>query len=274
MKRELIAGLICCLCNFKIQAQSTKQAFSDLKTLNYTVESAPDWTNALIRQSGWFGGDGIFTIPMDGIEHRAARGKVLFIFSDSMIGGINDGKLKPGSTMIHNAVAILDGKERGAAKLKFYWRKGKGDKAESVFIPKTAKTENGDYLWLGDGFVNKELNNDLFIFAYRITNVSNAAFGFKEVGNVLIKIPAGDKSPYHAQKQEDTPFYIPDKGEGAALLGQVFMSIQRVPERRPQMVLFMYTELLENGSRYWLPGCCRNILKSTIGGRTGTEKHG
>jgi len=67
----------------------------DLEHLSYTVEEAPDWTNLFIRTSGWFGADGIYAIPTDGARSKGARAssKNMFIFSDSMIGEINDGKL-------------------------------------------------------------------------------------------------------------------------------------------------------------------------------------
>jgi len=34
----------------------------------YSVEAAPEWTNLFNRTSGWFGADGIFSIPLSGVD--------------------------------------------------------------------------------------------------------------------------------------------------------------------------------------------------------------
>src|ERR1700712_2146242 len=71
----------------------------DLTTLKYTVEEAPDWTNLFVRTSGWFGADGIYALPADGARSKgaSAASKNMFIFSDSMVGEIKDGKMQPES---------------------------------------------------------------------------------------------------------------------------------------------------------------------------------
>ncbi len=213
------------------------------ETLDYTVEPATDWNALFNRYTGWFGGDGIFTIPLDGVEHSTAKttSKVLFIFSDSMIGTIKHGKLQPGAVMVHNSVGILKGNKPMSKAMTYYWDKTKDGKPESIFIPKTIQTGPKDYFWLGDGFVNQDLNNSLYIFGYRITNVSEAAFGFKEVGNVLIKIPAGDKPPYVKQQQKDTPFYIGDKGEGMGSFGAaVYVNTKTSGAPNPDGYIYVY----------------------------------
>jgi hypothetical protein len=216
---------------------------TSLTQLKYTVTEAREWTSLLKRQSDWFGGDGIFTIPLDGMEHQtgASKGKILFLFSDSMIGKIKDGKLMPGPVMIHNSVAILKGNKADKAKIGFHWDTDSHGKPQSVFVPKTARTLPGDYFWLGDGFVNRGVDNALYIFGYRIKNVSKAAFGFKEVGNVLIKIPAGASPPYRSQEQKDTPFYIDDKGEGSGSFGAgIYVNTKTAGAPAPDGYIYVY----------------------------------
>lgn len=225
-------------------AQKSKSFSSvDLTTINYIAEPAPEWTSLLKRNVGWFGGDGIFTIPLNGIEHRQAgdKDKVLFIFSDTMIGKIKGNALMPGSEMIHNSVGILTGNKPGKDKMRFYWDTNQSGKPESLFIPQTPKTEKGDYFWLGDGFVNRELNNNLYIFGYRIHNIDAAAFGFKEVGNVLIKIPAHDKPPYKLQQQYDTPFYIDGKDGNTGSFGAgIYVNTNWAAAPRPDGYIYVY----------------------------------
>ena len=200
LSATVILVLISC---FRINAQSV-QNLTDLK---FTVEEAPEWSALMKRHSGWFGADGIYTIPMNGREHAQAgkAQKTLFIFSDTMIGEVTDSTMLPGYKMIHNSVAYLNGNKPDKNQMQFYWDKDKEGKPESIFIPHTPKTKPGDYFWLGDGFFN-QATHATYIFGYRVHNVSDGAFGFKEVGNTIIKLPENSMPPYADQQQMDTPF--------------------------------------------------------------------
>jgi hypothetical protein len=185
----------------------------NLDSISYKVAEAPEWTNLFSRSEGWFGGDGIYSIPMNGKESSPPKvKKTLFIFSDSMIGKVSNGKLQPGAKMIHNAAAVLDGNEPDANKLNFSW-KNTNQNPESIFSPNTRLTGKNDSYWLGDGFVNQELDNATFIFGYRVKSTGGGAFGFAEVGNTLIKIKANEPVPFLNYEQKDTPFYL-DNGNG------------------------------------------------------------
>jgi hypothetical protein len=234
--------LVCFFVDVCAQKSAKLKPVNDLVTVKYSVEKAPEWTAFLKRNSGWFGGDGIFTIPLNGKENKQAlpTGKVLFLFSDSMIGEIKGSVLAPGYKMIHNSVAVLEGNKPDHKKIKFYWKKDKKGSPETVFVPKTPKTSAGDYYWLGDGFVNPELNNNLYIFGYRIKNVSGAAFGFKEVGNTLIKIPANSKPPYSDNKQRDTPFYIDGKDGLGSFGAGIYVNTVAAGAPAPDGYIYVY----------------------------------
>src|SRR6202012_2872396 len=112
------------------------QQKTDLEHLNYTVEEAPDWTNLFIRNSGWFGADGIYAIPSDGARSKGGRSssKNMIIFSDSMIGEIQDDKLQPGAKMVHNTVAYITGDDPLNTDITFSWAEN-NQNPESLFIP-------------------------------------------------------------------------------------------------------------------------------------------
>jgi len=203
----LTALLFICL---DIVAQPGKKGAINLSNLKFKVEEAPQWSALFVKNNGWFGGDGIYTMPLDGLANKHAKpsSNILFIFSDSMIGRIEGDSLRDGFKMIHNSVAILNGNKPDTGRMKFSWQVNSRGEAETVFEPKTAETKPGDYYWLGSGFVDQELHNNIYIFGYRIHNVSNDAFGFREVGNTLIKIPSTLKPPYAGYEQMDTPFFL------------------------------------------------------------------
>lgn len=192
---------------------------TDTSTLKFTAGQAINWTNLLNRKSGWFGADGIFAIPLDGVD-TAGAGKdtvTMLLFSDTMLGDIVNDSLQPGYVMIHNSVALLNGIEPTDNKIHFYWDTVNG-KPIGLFTPNTQHSQPGDYYWLGDGFVNKALKAT-YLFAYRIRDTSTAAFGFAEVGNALIKIPAGSKPPFHNQQQIETPFFFGGTADASGSFG-------------------------------------------------------
>ncbi|GAC1309998.1 MAG: hypothetical protein NVSMB24_26440 [Mucilaginibacter sp.] len=219
------------------------QGVKDLTSLKFSVAEAPEWSDLLTKKSGWFGGDGIFTIPFNGVESRQAntRDSVLFIFSDTMVGEIKDNTLMPGYKMIHNSVAILNGNAPLKNRMKFYWDKDSKGDAESVFIPRTPQTGQSDYYWLGDGFANQALGNSIYIFGYRIKNISTDAFGFKEVGNTLIKIPAGSKPPFKNAEQRDTPFFLTDKkGDSGSFGAGIYVNTKQAGAPHPDGYIYVY----------------------------------
>jgi hypothetical protein len=192
----------------------------DIENLDYTEEEATDWTALFYRTSGWFGADGIFAKPLNGKDNETADSntETMLIFSDTMIGEIADNKLQPGQVMVNNTVAYMKGSQPEADNISFHWAKNGAGKPTSLFSPKMASAEKGDYYWLGDGFLNTELDNTIYIFAYRMRNLDKSEdWSFKEMGTNLIAIPAGSIPPFKDQRQIETPLRFEDGGFGAGI---------------------------------------------------------
>ncbi len=223
---------------------STKKAGAqqntNLNTLHFTAEAAPDWTNLLNRKHNWFGADGIFSIPMNSIDTAGANTpETLILFSDTMLGDIINDSLQPGYQMIHNSVASLRGTSADSNKLRFYWDTVNG-KPIGLFTPNTSHAKKGDYYWLGDGFANKK-ENATYFFAYRVRDTSSAAFGFAEVGNAIIKIPFGSQPPFHDQKQIETPFFLKGTAETYGSFGAcVFDNTKEAGQKKADGYVYVY----------------------------------
>lgn len=234
----LISAMLSCGGN-----STGKKAEDEVTVINekdFTAEPAEDWTNLFLRKSGWFGGDGIFAIPFSGKDSEQ-NDSLLFLFSDTMIGEIRGDSLKPGFVMINNSVALLKGKKADSTSMEFKMAKKKGA-YKAIFSPKTNKPDTDTYFWLGDGFVNPDANNDLFIFAYQITNTHDKSpFPFKETGNVLIRIPAGSPFPYTDQQQTQLPFNDYKKGDETISFGAgVFNNSESAGEAEPDGFVYIY----------------------------------
>ena len=190
--------------------------------LNFRVVEAPEWTELFNRDSGWIGGDGLFSIPLNGQDNigEMENTATMLVFSDSFWGKKSNGKLEPGSKMTNNVVALVPPGEFEKEQIQFFSDHAPDSQRTAVFIPTTPSVEIGNYYWLGDGFVNLEKNNTTYIFAYRMKNTGAAVFGFKEEGNALIAIDADDKPPFTRHRQLETPLFVAEsEGQGAYSFG-------------------------------------------------------
>ena len=66
----IISALIMSSCNQNPANDQTTKTTEPLKPLTFTSEAAPEWTALMEHTSGWFAADGIFTIPLDGVEDQ------------------------------------------------------------------------------------------------------------------------------------------------------------------------------------------------------------
>lgn len=215
---------------------------TDLAALDFSVEEAGQWSSLFRRDSGWFGGDGIFSVSLPAEGGSAPdSARTMIWFSDTMIGQVSDGVLQPGYTMVHNSVALLRGTVPGTAAPDFFW-KGRGTpRAESLFEPPGHQSADNGWYWLGDGFVNHAKGDDLYIFAYGVEKTATAA-GFGVSKSILIIIPKGSPPPYDDQRQLETPLFVsgttPDNGY--AFGAGVFVNTTEAGAPDPDGYLYVY----------------------------------
>lgn len=253
-QRGLLTALNCLtlfFLTFLVGCRQSKNASTDEKAiakstdtthLNFTATEATDWTELFNRTTGWFGADGIFSIPLSGVDTARTSDSTMLIFSDTVVGDIENGKLKPGYRMINSSVAYMKGTIPKKENIQFYYDKNKKGEAETIFKPNTANTQKGDYYWLGDGFVNKALNGDTYIFAYRMRNMGNKEWSFKQVGNALIVLKAGSSAPFADHRQIETPFLVEqiDDSESSSLGAGLFINTKNAGVPNPDGYVYAY----------------------------------
>ena len=83
--KKIILNTLCIGIVLQINAQDSSKARPAFK---FTAEAAPEWTKLFERTSGWFGADGIFSIPLSGVDKNNNQGNdsTLLLFSDTYIG--------------------------------------------------------------------------------------------------------------------------------------------------------------------------------------------
>ena len=211
--------------------------------LSFTVQEASEWTNLFTREHGWFGGDGIFTTPFNGVKNKPANknSKNLIWFSDSMIGDVSDSTNKT-SVMLHNTMAVLRGDTPIADSLRFYWRTD-NNHPHTIFEPHTASSQKGDYYWLGDGFVNTEKGNTFYLFAYQMRNMNtNDDWSFKLIKTNLIAVSLDkNKPPYINSRQLEMPLAISDSSDENASFGAgIFVNTSAANAPQPDGFVYVY----------------------------------
>jgi hypothetical protein len=242
----LLVGAISCKKDVKVARSNPDPVITDttdLTHLNYTVEEASDWTELLNRNSGWLGGDGIFSIPLSGVDSVGAgkADKTLLIFSDTEIGEIQNGVLSDGWSLINNSVALIDGNEPLGVKTNFFWKTDFNNKPASVFVPGSPLSVHGDYFWLGDGFVNHELQNEITIMGYKIRSV-NTGYGFAVSGSSIITVPAGSTPPFNNAQQIDAPLFVEGDriDNGYAFGAGIFVNTVKAGAPHPDGYVYVY----------------------------------
>ena len=105
----------------------------------YTVQAAPEWTSLFNRTDGWFGADGIFSIPLNGNDYARHKKKdsILLLFSDTYIGKVENKKPLPGNTMVNNTIAYVKDIDPDPNSIQFYYKTSSEGKPETFFIPTT-----------------------------------------------------------------------------------------------------------------------------------------
>jgi hypothetical protein len=214
---------------------------TDTTTLKFTTELAPEWTSLFLRNSGWFGADGIYSIPLNGNDSPGNHTKTLLIFSDTMIGDVVNDIPKPGYVLVHNTCALVDGVPP-KDHIQFINAKNADGSPTTMFNANTPQAGPKDFYWLGDGFVNPA-NGKIYINAFKVKWLKdNDAFAFDEHGTSLIILPKGSQPPFTNQQQKDTPFFIPGKTpDDYGVLGSaVFVNTKSAGAPNPDGYIYVY----------------------------------
>jgi hypothetical protein len=139
------------------------------------LEAAPEpaWDARFQRTSGWLGADGNYSI-------RIAPDRVLWFFSDTLVGRIEDGR-RVETRMINNSVGVQTGRA-GEEVLEFFYQNQASGQPQSLFRPETP----GHWEWLVGGTAI-EGRVHLFLWEFRKSS-DPGVFGFELVGVNQVEI--------------------------------------------------------------------------------------
>jgi len=224
-------------------AEKGQNNYTDpLKPLSFAAEAAPEWTALMERTSGWFGADGIFSIPLDGKEEQGvADKKTLFVFSDTYIGEVVNNVPRSGNVMVNNSAAWLTGVEPDKEKITFTYNTLENGEPTSYFVPDNEASKDGEYFWLGDGFINHAKGNALYLFAYHVHKTGPNVFDFESTNIALLKIknPTPDGISDYEQMATGLGFIHPDHGRVYFGSG-IFVNTKKACAPDPDGYIYIY----------------------------------
>ena len=174
----------------RLSASLFVSSFSLLADSTSVAQPAPEWDAIFQRTNGWIGADGNYSV-------RLAPDKILWLFSDTWIGDVVDGK-RVHPRMINNSFGIQRGTNPATASVDFFYGQDKEGKAEAFIKP-----ENGrGYFWL---FATTRTSEGVFIFLQNVENYKTGTpFGFRTFDTVIgqIKIPTTNRRSGKSNKPE------------------------------------------------------------------------
>ena len=224
-------------------AGKEKAAYALKKSFTFRTAPAPEWSALFRRSTGWFGGDGIFAIPLSGIDDPGAADEEaqIILFSDTMIGEIEDSVLQEGFPIVNKSVGIIRGKTPKEEQIDFFLAQDSSGKDKALFTPDLPGMEAGEYYWLGDGF-RDPVNGTTYVFAYRVVDRPEYEFlKFEVVGGALIAIPPGSPFPYADQRQIALPFFFRGEGQQFGAFGAgILPNLESAGAPYPDGYIYVY----------------------------------
>ncbi len=237
---------VSCTSNDQQKAISTPKADT---LVSFSVRPAPEWTNMFYRNEGWFGADGIFAMTLSGNEAigAGAEDSVFMYFSDTMTGTVVGDSAVDNFKMVNNSFAWVTDPTPSTETVHINVNQNEAGEFINYFTPNTPNTQEGEYYWTGDGFVNNEDNNSINIIGYRVFDKSEASWDFDVRGVTLITIPEGSRAPFENHTQIDMPLYLDLDSLGKGTFGSgIYVNTEWARAPNPDGYVYVYGMLDPN----------------------------
>jgi hypothetical protein len=143
---------------------------------SFRASESPEWNQMFQRTNGWLGADVAYSVPL-------GSDKTLWIFGDTFVGHIQDGK-RTSAKMIHSSIAT----QQMGEEPQFYYPVDEQGAPQSLIKNLGPRT----YFWLSDG---ARTEKGLYVFMQEVQWLNDTAWGFKCVGTWLASVENPDDPP-------------------------------------------------------------------------------
>lgn len=164
------------------------------------VTPSPEWEAAFTRTDGWTGADGAASIPLPG-------GRTLWLFGDTFIGPVVDGRHAQGTTMVNNTVAVQPIAAGAAAPIAFHWGPPDDKAAPTAWcVPQGGGVEK-EWFWPAGGGVVADGRLLLFMCRLGRRDAGDSIWNFEPRGTTLLTIdnPQADAASWRPVQHHLAP---------------------------------------------------------------------
>jgi hypothetical protein len=216
------------------------------------AEALPELTDRFVQTQGWTGGDGAATVSL-------GDGRVLWLFADTWIGKIENGR-RTQSRMVNNTAAVQSAGNPDAPP-EFYWKAG-ADGPESLLTP----AEKDLWYWPHHGVL---VGGKLYVFCNVLSRNEEGepGFQFRSVGCELVRVenPADEPTAwrYERRRMHEPPdglrLYVAGTVDGDYLYAYALLHERSRERPFPPLAvgripLAKLEELDADGWEYWCVG--------------------
>lgn len=184
--------------------------------IDYTIEPASTYTALLNQTTGWTGGDGIFSIPLNGDERPGAyrRTDTFFVFSDTFVGSLNeDGSRAGGWAFLNNSCGFRAAGDPWDKPIELQYATNAQGRPRTLFTVADQTPGRKTWYWMKDGIA---LDGRVHVFASRFTD--DGPHMFNRIGLTMISFDADAAFPYTDHEQRDVPFCKVEIGDDGAMV--------------------------------------------------------
>lgn len=144
-------------------------------SVTITAQPAPEWQHLLRNAHGWIGSDCACSVPL-------GRDRVLWLFDDTFVGEVRDGKRLTQGPMIRNTLGLQTGSRASNAKIQFIFGKSSDGGAAAFLVPPDGR----GWFWFGGGVV---AGQHLWLTLWQMESTGqHSAFGFRTSGSWLASV--------------------------------------------------------------------------------------
>lgn len=152
------------------------------------VAPDPAWEAAFTRTDGWTGADGAASVPLPG-------GRTLWLFGDTFIGPVIDGRHAQGTTMVNNTVAVQPVGRDAAAPIAFHWGPPNDKAAPTAWSVPGGEGFEKEWFWPAGGGVVADGRLLLFMCRLGRRDASETIWNFEPRGTTLLTIDNPQSDP-------------------------------------------------------------------------------
>ena len=134
--------------------------------------------------------------------------------------------------------------------IQFFYNLDQKGVPSSLFSPDN-EVEDSYFFWLGDGFVNKDINSSIYIFAYHVKWTGDNVFDFIEPDVSIIKLKNNSHSLFNDYKILSTPLHVIHSSWGYVNFGAgIFVNTEWSGSPEPDGNIYVYGCMDEEAFNY------------------------